>query len=40
MSFIIDKLAPTPRNKHFKMRFKPFFKTIPVQKTISEVLKK
>ena len=37
MSFILAKLAPL--NKRFKIYFKSFVESIPVQKTISEVLK-
>ena len=37
MSFVFDKLA-SPLNKRFKICCKTFFESIPVQKTISEVL--
>ena len=39
MSFIFDKLAP-PLNERFKIYFESFFESIPVQKTVSEVLKR
>ena len=38
MSFIFDNLAPS-LNMRFKIYFKSFFESIPVQKTVSEVLK-
>ena len=38
MSFIFDKLA-IPINERFKVCFKSFSESIPVQKTVSEVLK-
>ena len=38
MSFIFDNLAPS-LNMRFKKYFKSFFESIPVQKTVSEVLK-
>ena len=40
MSFIFDKLAPHPLNKRFKTRFKSFFESIPVQKTVTEAVKR
>ena len=41
MSFIFGKLAPPPPlNKRFKLCFKSFFESIPVQKTVSEVQKR
>ena len=36
MSFIFDKSS---LNKRFKIWFKPFLESIPVQKTVSEALK-
>ena len=38
MSFVFEKLAP-PLNKRFKICFKSFFESIPVQKPASEELK-
>ena len=42
MSFNFEKLAlpPPPLNNRFKIRFKSFFESMPVQKTVSEVLKR
>ena len=40
MNFIFDKLAPPPLNERFKICFESFFDSIPVQKTVSEVLKR
>ena len=38
MSFIFDKLAPL--NERFKICFESYFESIPVQKTVLEVLKR
>ena len=40
MSFIFDKLAPLLLNKRFKIWLESFFESIPVQKTVSEMLKR
>ena len=40
MSFIFDKLAPTPVTKHFKICIKSFFESILEQKTVLEVPKR
>ena len=40
MSFIFDKLAPLLLNERFKIWLESFFESIPVQKTVSEMLKR
>ena len=40
MSFIFDKLALLFINERFKICFESFFESIPVQKTVSVVLKR
>ena len=40
MSFIFDKLAPFLLNERFKIWLKSFFESIPVQKRVSEMLKR
>ena len=38
MSFIFDKLAPLLLNERFKIWLESFFESIPVQKTVPEML--
>ena len=40
MSFIFDKLAPLLLTERFKKWLESFFESIPVQKTVSEMLKR
>ena len=40
MSFIFDKLAPLLLNERFKIWLESFFESIPVQTTVSEMLKR
>ena len=40
MSFIFDKLAPLLLTERFKIWLESFLESIPVQKTVSEMLKR